>query len=358
MRVAVIGAGVVGLFCAVRLAQRGCTVTLLEGEPEEFSVYGPTASVAAAGMLAPLGEEQATHPRFEELAFASFDLWRDWSKTALWADGVRFSGGVALRQSASAAAAFVADAAKLGHTATPLSAAQFRKRTSIAAPVEHSVFIADEGVADPVRVLSGLCMDARRHGAELRFHSDVFTVGAGKVTLTSGDAIGADRIVLAPGAWANEALMQAAPALKHVRPAKGHMTQVRLAEPLDPNLRAANFYLAQRRENDVVLGSDMEFDVWDRHVDPRRVDALLAAAQETLRNAVVAGDRAWTGIRAMSPDGAPLVGPSGDVLVASGHSRNGWLLAPITAEIICAHVLGEAIPELWSAFSPDRFDAV
>jgi glycine oxidase len=58
----------------------------------------------------------------------------------------------------------------------------------------------------------------------------------------------------------------------------------------------------------------------------------------------------------MSPDGWPLIGPSGDVLVAAGHSRNGWLLAPITAEIITAYVFGAEIPPEWAALSPQRFE--
>ena len=57
----------------------------------------------------------------------------------------------------------------------------------------------------------------------------------------------------------------------------------------------------------------------------------------------------------MSPDSWPMIGPSGDVLIAAGHSRNGWLLAPITAEIITAYVMGADIPAEWAALSPDRF---
>jgi glycine oxidase len=57
----------------------------------------------------------------------------------------------------------------------------------------------------------------------------------------------------------------------------------------------------------------------------------------------------------MSPDGWPMIGRSGDVLIAAGHSRNGWLLAPITAEIITAYVMGADIPPEWAALSPDRF---
>ncbi len=59
----------------------------------------------------------------------------------------------------------------------------------------------------------------------------------------------------------------------------------------------------------------------------------------------------------MSPDGWPMIGPSGEALIAAGHSRNGWLLAPITAEIITAYVMDADIAPQWAALSPDRFGA-
>jgi glycine oxidase len=60
----------------------------------------------------------------------------------------------------------------------------------------------------------------------------------------------------------------------------------------------------------------------------------------------------------MSPDGWPLIGASGEgLLVAAGHSRNGWLLAPVTAEIITAYVFGANIAPPWAALSPQRFES-
>jgi glycine oxidase len=82
----------------------------------------------------------------------------------------------------------------------------------------------------------------------------------------------------------------------------------------------------------------------------------LAAAEALLPGEVKQGERAWAGIRPMAPDGWPIIGPSGEgVYVAAGHSRNGWLLAPITAEIISAYVLGAEIAPEWAALSPQRF---
>ena len=350
-RVVIVGGGVIGLMCAVRLRLGGAQVIVLEAEREHPSVHGPIASAAAAGMLAPLERMETPH---EQLAFASFDLWRTWRTGAEWADGVRFDGAVIVNADAEAAAHFQRNAQRLGRSAVPLTSSQFRKRTGLDAKLEHTLFVADEGVADPLRVLTGLAMQARALGVMIEFESDVASATANGVILHDGRDCEADVVVLAPGAWATDKLMQAAPALKHVRPGKGHMLAVTLQQPLAPSLRAEDFYVVQRRD-DVVLGATLELDRYDRAIEPARVEQLLAAAEAVLPGEVTPTGRAWAGIRPMSPDGWPLIGPSGDGLyVAAGHSRNGWLLAPITAEIISAYVFGAEIAPEWAALSPDR----
>lgn len=353
-RVAIVGAGIIGLWCAVRLARSGARVTLIEAESEDLSVYAPGASAAAAGMLAPLDGHASAH---DALAFSSLDLWRGAQVGAEWADGVRFDGGVLVCETEEKAAALVERARGLGGDASPLTPSQFRKRTGFNAPIAHGVFVRDEGVADPIRVLSGLYMQARALGVTLAYGRDVSEAEAHKVATFEGDAYEADAVVLAPGAWASDALKQAAPALRHIRPAKGHIAPISLKAPLAPNVRAPGFYLAQRR-SDVVLGATMEFEVYDRRVDPARVIALIDAAEALLPGEVKLAGRAWTGIRPMSADGWPLIGDGGaGVLIAAGHSRNGWLLAPLTAEIVTAYVFGEPIPPEWAALSPERFAA-
>lgn len=353
-KVVIVGGGVIGLFCAVRLRQGGAQVTLLEAEREHPSVHGPIASAAAAGMLAPIDREASPH---EKLALESYTLWRERHVGAEWADGVRFDGVAVVSASAEEAAAFQRHAERLGASATPLTSGQFRKRTGLEAKVEHAVFVDKEGVADPLRVLTGLAMQARAMGVLIEFETDVASVTANSVLTHDRRTYEADIVVLAPGVWATEKLMTAAPALKHVQPAKGQLVSVTLERPLGVTLRTGEFYMAQRRR-DVVLGSTMEFGRYDRAVDPARSEGLLAAAEALLPGEVKAEGGAWAGIRPMSPDGWPMIGPSGDgVLVAAGHSRNGWLLAPITAEIITAHVFGAEMPPAWAALSPARFGA-
>jgi glycine oxidase len=351
-QVIVVGAGVVGLFCAVRLAKAGARVTVLEAEGEHASVHGPGASAAAAGLLAPVHDERSAH---DGAGLESFRLWMRLREGAEWADGVRFDGGVIVRDTPEEAADLQRRAEQIGCQAAPLSAGQFRKRTGLHARIGNAVFVAEEGVADPLRVLSGLAMQARAHGVIIDYRRDVANVTASAVKTHDDAVYEADAVVLAPGAWATEKLMEAAPALRLVQPMKGHAAAVALERPLGPNLRAPDFYLAQRRE-DVVLGATAEPGVYDRSVDRRRVGELAAAAEALLPGEVKLLDRAWAGIRPMSPDGWPMVGPTGDGLhVAAGHSRNGWLMAPITAEMISAYVFGAEIPPEWAALSPARF---
>lgn len=348
--VVIVGGGVVGLFCAVRLAQAGARVTLLEAEGEDLTVYGPGASTAAAGMLAPLGEGASPH---DALAFASFDLWKRLRANAEWADGVRFDGGVIVGADGED---LLRRAAALGRRAEALSVSQFRRRTGLRAKLEHAIFVEDEGVADPLRVLSGLAMQARALGVIIEYNHEVAAVSPNTATTHENVVYEADAIVFAGGYWACNALAGAAPALKRIEPAKGHLAPVTLDQPLWPNLRAPDFYLAQRRE-DIVLGATLQPGDFTRRVEPVRIEGLLASAAALLPGEVKPAGRGWAGVRPMSPDGWPMIGPSGDMLIAAGHSRNGWLLAPITAEIVTAYVFGAEISPDWAALSPQRFQS-
>ena len=89
-RVVIVGAGIIGLMCALRLAREGARVTVLEADPDDLHVFRAAASGAAAGMLAPFDCESSAH---SELALASFDLWRE-DLHPLLREGVQFNGAV------------------------------------------------------------------------------------------------------------------------------------------------------------------------------------------------------------------------------------------------------------------------
>lgn len=352
-RVVIVGAGVVGLWCAIRLRQGGAPVTLIEAESEDVSMFGPAASAAAAGMLAPLEQEPSPH---ERLALESFELWKRRAPGAEWGDGVRFEGAVAICADDNEVEALQRNAARLDCETRLLPARDLRKRLPFENTPARAMFIANEGIADPLRVLTGLAMQARAMGVLIEYNTDIASVTTQAAMTHEGRVYDAGAVILAPGAWATDRLMTAAPALKHIRPAKGQLLAVALPGQLGPNVRGPGFYLAQRRE-DVVLGATMEFDRFDRRADPANSAALLAAARAYFPGEIEPLDRAWAGIRPMSPDGWPMIGPTRDgVLLAAGHSRNGWLLAPITAEIISAYVFGAEIAPEWAALSPQRFE--
>jgi len=160
-------------------------------------------------------------------------------------------------------------------------------------------------------------------------------------------------VVAAPGVGAGARLAAAIPALALLGAAKGQMAL--LDASMACVVRADGVYLAPRPDG-VAIGATMEAGRMDRTVDPAAIAALRAAAARAapgLADARVV--RAWAGVRPMSPDGLPLVGASGPpgCFVAAGHSRNGWLLAPLTAEIIAdALLVGTPTPAL---FDPARF---
>lgn len=351
--VIVVGGGAIGLFCAVRLRQGGARVRIVDSGQEQLTYYTPLASAAAAGMIAPIGEAPSPH---EKVALESYDLWQSMRTGAEWADGVRFDGAVVVRRNADGASAFAANAARLGRKAVSLSAGDFRRRTGFRSKVEHSLFIEAEGTADPLRMLTGLAMQAHALGVLRAYDTDIAEVTATSATTHDGKVLEADAVILAPGAWATEKLMKAAPALKLIRAGKGMLAAIETDAALRPNLRAGEFYLAQRR-HDAVLGATLEYDRFDRKVDRTKLAALHAAAEQLLPGEITLTEQAWAGIRPMSPDGWPIIGPNGDgVLLAAGHSRDGWLMAPITAEIITAYVFGTEIPPAWAALSPERFE--
>lgn len=362
-RVAVLGAGIIGVFCALRLAEEGFAVVVLEQQRASLVRGGPTASLAAAGMLAPVSEAAAhagAHPQADALACASFDLWRARARDASWNaflnfDGALFApvdGGVGLARKAQA----------IGRQAALLNTNAVRRELGAAREHTPIMYVADEGVLDPVRMHAALIEEAAALGVEFRYDFAFDGFGAVSVYDAALAPIPADHVVIAPGAFADLRLAEAVPLLKRLRPAKGQLMEIESAQTLRLTLHAPDFYIARRWNGDLILGASMEWDRDDTDVDPAQTKRLLEAANAFFGGGVSAKPGAvWAGVRPMSPDGGPLVGPvraasATRAFLAAGHGRNGWLLAPITAEMISAYVSGKPVDPLWAAFDPARFE--
>jgi glycine oxidase len=149
-----------------------------------------------------------------------------------------------------------------------------------------------------------------------------------------------------------------------VRPVKGQILELRargaVDEPFTRVLRTPRCYLVGRADGRVVLGATMEEQGFDTTVTADGVFRLLEAAYEVLPDVgelELVGARA--GLRPGTPDNTPVIGRDEleGLVWATGHGRNGVLLAPLTGESVAALLAGEELPAELSALSPDRFGA-
>jgi glycine oxidase len=171
--------------------------------------------------------------------------------------------------------------------------------------------------------------------------------------LADGSRIGAERIVLAAGAWSSRRLARLLP----VRPVKGQTVRLRGPAPATRIIRSDEVYIVPRANGETVVGATVEDAGYDEAPTAEATELLLrravravpAVAQLELVEVVAS-------LRAATPDGGPLIGEWEGLVVASGHYRNGILLAPVTAEIVVALLLGEEPPAEAAPFDPQRFE--
>jgi glycine oxidase len=180
--------------------------------------------------------------------------------------------------------------------------------------------------------------------------------GACRGVETDAGPIEARLVVDAAGAWA---AFDFGPDLGvPVEPVRGQIVELRLPErPLETVLASDEVYVVPRPDGTVLLGSTVERVGFRKEVTAGAVEQLLAAAgrlfPETARARFTA---AWAGLRPGTPDGWPLLGatPVEGLFLATGHFRNGILLAPATARHLAELLTGGPAPRL-APFSVERF---
>jgi glycine oxidase len=357
----VVGAGLIGLACAWRAAERGLSVLVVERERPAAG-----ASSAAAGMLAPVTEAEFGAEALLRLNLAGAERWP--------AFAAELGGELHhVRRGALVVAADRDDLAELrrlhafqlslGLEVEWLTARECRRREpglsprcggGIWAPHDHHV--------DPLAVLHALLAACRRAGVEVLTGEPVAAVHERGVRTASGRTIDADTVVIAAGCWSGRGI-DGLPELP-VRPLKGQILALRrpretpLAEHLIRTLRC---YVVDRGDGRVVLGATMEEQGFDTTVTADGVYRLLEAAWEVLPDVSeleFVGARA--GLRPSTPDNSPLIGRAepANVIWAAGHHRNGVLLTPITAEAVAELLVGGEPPAAVAPFTPARFSAV
>ena len=355
--VVVVGGGVIGLSSAWRLAQQGAEVTVVDPEP------GSGASSVAAGMLAPVTEARIGEEALLELGLESLAQWPDFAAEVEEASGqsigFRTEGTIVVAYDADdrvALADLVDRQRSLGLDVDDLPARDLRGLEPALAPAVRRGFrAAGERSVDPQALVAALLVACEKSGVTMLRRratnlppkveqNPLLFRGQLRVELESGETLRAAHVVLAAGAWSGQ--LGDVP----VRPVKGQVLTLRprpgddlLRHVVRAFVRGSIVYLVPRDDGRVVCGATVEERGWD--------DVPTAgAAYELLRDVLllVPGlDEAellgtTVGFRPGTPDDLPRIGPSPDVdglVLATGHHRNGILLAPLTADRVCAEVL-------------------
>lgn len=329
----VVGGGLHGCAVAWELARRGADVTMVER-----GVPGAEASTAAAGILSPTVETWA-HDADAALGQASL------AHYAGWVAGVERASGLS--------APVHLDGVLVVGPHAPEGAQPVDGPAVEAALAPGPAWrVAGEGWIDPMQLVPAVLAAGVAVGVRV-LRSEVLGVDASGVRLASGVLRGTP--IVCAGAWTGQ--VPGLPALP-VRPVRGQV--LALQPPPGVTVRHVVYggggYLVPRADGRVLVGSTMEEVGFARGVTEAGVATLRARAERlcpALADATLLG--AWSGFRPGTPDGLPLLGRVGALWVASGHHRNGILLAPYTAIHIADAILdGVPLPD---SVRPDRFDA-
>ena len=341
--VAVVGGGVIGLSVAWRARARGMTVVVLDrGE------LGGATTRVAAGMLAPASEADAQERALLALGLESARMWgafadelRDVSGLDV---GLRTDGTLAVARDGDEKAALEREldiCERLGLRAQRLLPSAARALEPALAPsIRLAVEFPGDHSADPRALTEALVAACERAGVELRPRTEVAHL----------DQVDAEQVVLAAGPFS------AALAPLPVRPVKGQTLRLRGEPLLARTLRYETGYLVPRADGRLIVGATVEERGFDTAMTALAVHELLRDAAELVPGILeLEVEELVAGLRPGTPDNAPLIGRLDDrVVVATGHYRNGILLAPVTARLVAAEL--ERRPEE-HAFSPHRFEA-
>jgi glycine oxidase len=363
--VVVVGAGVIGCAVAWELARRGVSVAVVDRDSP-----GREASWAAAGMLSPLAETGHTAALLE-LADASLSLYPAFV-AALLADtdidvAYRTDGCVHVALDADDEAAFAPLlAAPPAYGVERLDGPAVRTlEPALADSVRSGVLVRRDHRVDNRRLGQALWSAALGAGATFRLGATAAGVlvaggAACGVRLADGATLHAGIVVIAAGAWSGQ--LEGLPAPLPVRPVRGQMFAVREdlgRSPLGRVVTGPGCYLVPRDGGLVLVGATVEEVGFRPGPTPAGIAGLAGAAVRMvpdLGGMPIA--EVWSGFRPATPDGLPILGPDPDLAglyYATGHFRNGILLAPGTAAALADALTGTLPSTPLDAFGPGRF---
>jgi glycine oxidase len=368
--VVIAGAGVMGMSIAWRAAERGMNVVVCDPTP------GRGATWAAAGMLAPVTEAHIGEEDLVRLNLASAGRWPSFAAELEKASG----SGVGYEQCGTMVVAVDASDLEvigrilsfhrgLGLTSSKLTASECRNLLPTLAPgIRGGASAPSDHQVDNRLLAVALEQAARDAGAEIVkvpvSEISVTDQTVAGVLLADGRRLDARAVVVATGCWTPNLGGLPPDVLPPVRPVKGHVLRLRAPgrRPfLDRNLRGLvhgnSIYLVPRADGTVVIGATVEERGYDTSIQAGAVYELLRDARSVLPGiAELELVESFAGLRPGSPDNGPFVGWTRlkGLAVATGHYRNGILLAPVTSDAICELLTGGDLPEEVEPFRADR----
>jgi glycine oxidase len=380
-----VGGGVIGLACAWRAAQAGARVCVLErAEPPAG------ATNVAAGMLAPVGELSFGERELLEMMLASGALWPDFAAEVEAASGVEtgYARGGALhvaldRDEAGELRRRHDLQQELGLEAEWLTPRRCRELEPGLTPTfVGGVLAGDDASVDPRRLALALTAALREAGGELRTGTEVVDglwdgerlVGvrtAPSAETRPGDdsvqtvEVRADTVVLCNGAWSGQTPWLPDEARPPVRPVKGEVVELRPRAgdpaPAGRIVCSERVYLVPRPDGRLIVGATQEERGFDTVVTAGGVHELLREAYRVLPDvAEMEMVGMIAGLRPGTPDNLPIIGRGAvdGLLLATGHFRNGIMLAPLTADAVAATLTGTAPPAAIAPADPRRSSLV
>lgn len=332
------GAGIIGISLALELRDRGARVLVLEErEP------GHGASSAAAGMLAATDPE--TPVALRALAAESASMFPEFVERIEADSGI----SVDFRRQGT----IVLGDGPFPKNHQRLSRSALAKLEPDLDPGVHPAFFVAEDAVDPSLLMKAALGAAQANGIEIRPGTKVLKMRAGASGVeiqTDKGRLTSTQAVNCCGAWAG------AP----VRPRKGQMLYLRPDQPatMEHVVRSPEVYVVPRSSGKILAGATVEDVGFNTKVEPEVIERLRSSATSYLPQLASAPViESWAGFRPGTPDNLPLMGHTEEkgVFVASGHFRNGILLAPVTAGAMARLMAGEDPGINLAPFSPRRF---
>ena len=365
--VLVVGGGIIGGSIAFELSRRNLRVAVLDRQE-----LMREASWAAAGMLSPAPDCPAAIP-LVPLGRASLGTYPHFIADVEEATGLR----AGYRTDGTIEVLFHGDAERelstlvalhhgLGLACEPLPLEEVQViEPAVGREARAAAFLPDEASVNPRALAAAVLAAAESAGAALRPGVEAISlVQDGNrctgVKTADGETFFAKHIVLAAGSWTSQ-LGQAAP-YAPVKPVRGQMVALRNSgKPIRRVLRSEYGYIvprAQASPQRLVAGSTLENVGYEKAVTSGGLEQILCMVNELAPGLACAEiEETWSGLRPGTPDQLPIIGPTDveGLLIATGHYRNGILLAPITAKLIGECIIDGNPSMSLEEFSPLRF---